>query len=71
MLKPSLIDEQLSNLISNQDISDESIYIVYQFLSDLVLGFESVALGRLMRYSKEQEKMREEIMSSQSNNTKI
>jgi hypothetical protein len=71
MLKPSLIDEQLSNLISNQDISDESIYIVYQFLSNLVLGFESVALGRIIRYSKEQEKMREEMISSQSNNSKI
>jgi hypothetical protein len=65
MLKPSFIDEQLSNLISNQDVSDESIYIVYQFLSDLVLGFESQALGRLMRYSKEQEKMREEMISGQ------
>lgn len=67
MLKPSLIDEQMSDLISNQDISDESIYIVYQFLSDLVLGFESQALGRLMRYSKEQERMHEEMMSSQGN----
>ena len=69
MLKPSLIDEQLSNLISSQDVSDESIYIVYQFLSDLVLGFESQALGRLMRYSKEQEKMREVMMSSQGNSS--
>ena len=69
MLKPSLIDEHLSNLISNRDVSDESIYIMHQFLSDLVLWFESQALGRLMRYSKEQEKMREEMMSSQGNSS--
>ena len=57
----------ISELTSNRDISDESIYVVYQFLSDLVLEFESQALGRLMRYSKEQEKMREEMMASQGN----
>jgi hypothetical protein len=67
MLKPSLIDAQMSDLISNQDISDESIYIVYQFLNDLVLEFESQALGRLMRYHKEQEQIREEMMSRQEN----
>ena len=67
MLRPSLIDAQMSDLISNQDISDESIYIVYQFLSDLVLAFEAQALGRLMRYDKAREKMREDMMSSQSN----
>jgi len=71
MLKPSLVDKQLSDLVSNQNVSDESIYIVYQFLSDLVFGFESQALGRLMRYSKEQEKMREEMIFSQGNNSKI
>jgi hypothetical protein len=67
MLKPSLIDAQLSDLISNQDISDESIYIVYQFLNDIVLEFESQALGRLMRYYKEQEQIREEMISRQEN----
>lgn len=67
MSRPNLMDEQMSDLITNQDISDESIYIVYQFLNDLVLEFESQALGRLMRYNKEQEEMREEMMSNQGN----
>ena len=61
MQKPNLMDETMSELISNRDISDESIYVVYQFLSNLVLEFESHALGRLRRYSREQEKMREEM----------
>lgn len=63
MRKSNLMDETMSELISNRDISDETIYVVYQFLSDLVLEFEAHALGRLRRYSREQEKMREEMMS--------
>jgi hypothetical protein len=70
MLKSSLIYQQISDLISNQDVSDESIYIVYQFLSDLVLGFESQALGRLRRYSKEQEKVRQEMIPKKSQGLK-
>ncbi len=53
MKKRNLMDEQMNELISDRDISDESIYVVYQFLTDLLIEFESQAVGRLRRYSKE------------------
>lgn len=56
MIKRNLMDEQMNKLISNRDISDESIYVIYQFLTDLLAEFESQAYGRLRRYSDEQGK---------------
>jgi hypothetical protein len=57
MKKRNLMDEQISELISDRDISDESIYVVYQFLTYLLAEFESQAYSRLKRYSKKQEKI--------------
>ena len=55
-----LIHNQISNFITDPDVSDESIYVVYQFLSDLLVEFESQALGRLRRYHHRQEKRQKE-----------
>lgn len=61
MKKRNLMNRQMNELISDRDVSDESIYVVYQFLTDLLAEFESQAVGRLRRYSKEQEKIQKEI----------
>jgi hypothetical protein len=67
MKKRNLMDEQISELMANQDISDESIYVVYQFLTDLLAEFESQAYGRLRRYTQEQEKIQKEMCAAQIN----
>jgi hypothetical protein len=57
MKKRNLMDKQMSELISNRNISDESIYVIYQFLTDLLSEFESQAYGRLRRYIEEHKKL--------------
>ena len=58
------VNEAISELISNRNISDETVYIVHQFLSDLVLEFEAQAYCRLRRYSKAQEAKQREAAKS-------
>lgn len=67
MKKCNCITKQISDLISDRDVSDESIYVLYQLLTDLLVEFESQALSRLRRYSKQQEKMQKEIAAAQRN----
>lgn len=55
MKKNRWVNEAISELVSNRKVSDETVYIVHQFLSDLVLEFEAQAYCRLRRYSKAQE----------------
>ena len=50
-VKTNLIDA----LMCDENISDESVHAIYQFLEDLLLEFESKAFGRLRRYSQEQQ----------------
>jgi hypothetical protein len=45
----NLIDE----LVSNENVSDESVYMIYQFLENLLHEFESKAFCRLRRYHQE------------------
>lgn len=56
MTKHNLCNELINNLITDPDISDESIVVVHQFLTDLLFEFESQALGRLLRYDKRRQK---------------
>jgi hypothetical protein len=56
MTKRNFINDQISELINDPDISDESISIIYQFLTDLLLNFESQAFGRLRRYYNQRQK---------------
>ncbi len=56
MTKHNLCNELINNLISDPDISDESIVVVHQFLTDLLFEFESQALGRLKRYDSQRER---------------
>jgi len=41
MSKHNLITNKINELINDPDVLDESIYVVYQFLSELLLEFES------------------------------
>lgn len=61
MKKRNIMNEQMSELIADRNISDESIYVVYQFLNELLHEFESKAFSRLRRYTQEQEAIRKEI----------
>ena len=51
----------MHELISDRDISDESIYVVYQFLTDLLAEFESKAYSRLKSYHEELEAIKKEL----------
>jgi hypothetical protein len=63
--KRNLLEAKMSELIAARDVSDESIYIVYQFLTDLLAEFELQAGGRLRRYYREQEEWQDKIRVAQ------
>lgn len=67
MVKPNGMREKINELISDHEVSDESIYVAYQFLSDLLIEFESQALGRLKRYGQAQQEMRSKILNAKRN----
>ena len=57
MTKHRLMNEQIHALISDPEVSDESIHVLYHFLSDLLEEFETQAFCRLRRYQQEQEEI--------------
>ena len=63
MKKRKLMDMHMDELIANRDISDESIYVIYQFLTDLLTEFETKAFGRLRSYNEDQKALQKEINS--------
>jgi hypothetical protein len=44
----------IDDLMSNENVSDESVHAIHQFLETLLVEFESKSFGRLRRYYKEQ-----------------
>ena len=57
MKKHALMCKQLHELMSDLDISDESIYVIYQFLADLLTEFDD----RLKKYTQELEAIKNEL----------
>jgi hypothetical protein len=45
----------IDRLLSDENISDESVYAIYQFLEDLLMEFESKAFCQLRRYNKDRQ----------------
>jgi hypothetical protein len=64
--KHYLVSQSIYTLVSNPDVSDESIYVLYEFLTDFLSEFESAAYGRIRRHLQEK-KMQEEYPHNELN----
>jgi len=61
MEKPYLMSQSIYKLVSNPDVSDESIYVLYEFLTDFLSEFESQAYSRIRHHLQEQEMQKERL----------
>ena len=47
---PLLVSRSIYELISNPDVSDESVYLICEFLTDFLSEFEAQADARIRRH---------------------
>lgn len=56
-MKNQTLDNWIDDFIVNEELSDETIYAIYDFLLQLLLTFEMRGFHRPRSYAKEQEEI--------------
>ncbi len=61
----------IDEFICHEELSDEAIYAVYNFLLQVLMKFEIKASCKLRRYMKKQEEIHRNLCANQEDNSTV